>query len=261
MVLAHLPGSRLSPRKRAAGAAFALLLVVLVALVLVNRSRFPDLPDLAAIEDTDVRKQAFYDYLQPIVHYHNARIREDRQRLAALAERAGAGEEPGWWEYRWIDNLSEEYQVDPGELPEVLGTLQRRVDTIPAELALAQAAVESGWGRSRFAVQANNLFGQRCYEEGCGLAPAGRKAARFEVREFSSIPDSIRSYMNNLNTHERYRGFRELRARLREQGQPLRGEVLVEGLLDYSERGDEYVNQLLGMMRSNRSLLEPTGEA
>ncbi|TXS91899.1 Bax protein [Parahaliea maris] len=245
------------------GAAVVLLLVAALLFVVSGQTRFPDLPDLAAIEDTATRKQAFYDYLLPIVHYHNDLIQEDRQRLATVVDKAGQGEEPGWLEQRWLGNLSAEYEVEYSgdNLPEVLTVLQRRVDTIPPELAMAQAAVESGWGRSRFAVEANNLFGQRCYEEGCGLAPQGRKSARFEVREFPSISEAIRRYMNNLNTHEEYRGFRDIRAQLRQKDEEPRGEVLVKGLSGYSTRGEEYISQLSGMMRRNRSLLEKAGEA
>ncbi|GAB3269498.1 glucosaminidase domain-containing protein [Parahaliea aestuarii] len=238
----------------------ALLLILLALLVVVREPRFPAMPDLTAIEDVGARKQAFYDYLLPIVRYHNARIRQDRERLLDIA---GEGAEPGWSARRWLRGLSEEYEVeyDDRRLEEVLVTLQRRVDVIPADLALAQAAVESGWGRSRFALEANNLFGQRCYEPGCGLAPKGRESARFEVLKLPSISEAIRRYMNNLNTHERYRGFRVIREQQREQGMAIQGEPLVSGLVSYSERGDEYLNQLLGMLRRNRSLLERVDEA
>lgn len=235
-----------------------IFLALVVGTIILTQPRFPGLPDLAEVEDTGEMKQAFYDYLVPIVDYQNDQIREDRERLAGIVERFDGGEEPGWLETRWIGKLSEEYELayTGDNLPAVLVTLQRRVDVIPVDLAMAQAALESGWGRSRFAVEANNLFGQRCYEEGCGLAPQGRKSARFEVREFSSVSEAIRRYLNNLNTHERYRGLRDTRAQLRRGNEAVHGHLLIGGLLSYSERGEEYMGQLLVMMRRNRPLLE-----
>ncbi|KGE03047.1 hypothetical protein HRUBRA_02364 [Pseudohaliea rubra DSM 19751] len=131
------------------------------------------------------------------------------------------------------------------------------MDVIPPGLALAQAAKESGWGRSRFAVEGNNLFGQWCFDPGCGIVPARRpEGSRHEVAAFDSVDEAIRRYMNNLNTHERYAPFRERRAALRARDTVLTGPALVAGLLGYSERGEVYLDELRAMMRQNRELLE-----
>ena len=56
-----------------------------------------------------------------------------------------------------------------------LDKLKRRVDIVPPSLALAQAAEESGWGTSRFAIKGNSLFGQWDFS-GKGIKPKEQRA-------------------------------------------------------------------------------------
>ncbi|MHA7814918.1 MAG: glucosaminidase domain-containing protein [Pseudohaliea sp.] len=218
-----------------------------------------ELPDLASVEDVPTLKRTFYGFLAPIVGRENDRIRAQREALASLRESLAAGEHPGWLARRRLRALAREYEVpwDPDNLPALASSLWRRVDVVPPALALTQAAKESGWGRSRFAVEGNNLFGQWCFEPGCGIVPARRPAgSQHEVAAFDSVDEAIRRYMNNLNTHERYAPFRERRAQLRASGSALTGRALVGGLLGYSERGEVYLDELRAMMRQNRALLD-----
>lgn len=237
-----------------------LLATTLSLLVLAGCSgRFGDMPALAEIENVDVMKQTFYDYLQPVVDYQNGRILEQRAELAAIRDRLTDGEEPGWMERRTLRSLAQEYEVewDRDALATVADTLWRRVDVIPADLALVQAAKESGWGRSRFAVEHNNLFGQWCYDPGCGVVPERRSAsATHEVAAFDSVSESVRRYMNNLNTHKRYAPLRRLRLERRRNDQVVTGAALASGLLGYSERGRAYVEEVLSMMRQNSDMLD-----
>jgi Bax protein len=124
------------------------------------------------------------------------------------------------------------------------------VDIVPVKLAVVQAAKESSWGRSRYAVQINNIFGQWCYKKGCGVIPEERTVgARHEVRRFESISDAIRSYIHNLNSHHRYENLRKLRQNLRSKGMAIEGGKLVDGLLFYSERRQQYVDEIRSMIR------------
>lgn len=217
------------------------------------------LPDLAAIDDVGEMKQTFYDYLVPIVEVQNQRILEQRARLEGFRETLVEEGELHWWQRYQLGSLADEYELEweDQSVTEVLDALWLRVDIIPVDLALAQAAKESGWGRSRFAVEINNLFGQWCYVEGCGVVPAKRpRGAKHEVEAYSSVSESIRRYMNNLNTHERYAPLRTLRARLRREGAAVTGPRLAPGLLGYSERGAVYIDEILAMMRRNQPLLE-----
>ena len=123
-------------------------------------------------------------------------------------------------------------------------------------LALVQAATESGWGRSRFALEGNNLFGHWCYEPGCGLVPARRnQGAAHEVAAFDSISESVSRYLHNLNTHAAYAPLRAIRARLRQQDEPPTAMALADGLVLYSERRDEYVDEIKSVIRVNRPII------
>ena len=88
-----------------------------------------------------------------------------------------------------------------------------RVDTIPPSLALAQAAIESGYGASRFAVEGNALFGQ--WRTGGGLRPSDQPAhlSDYGIATFASPLQSVAAYAHNLNTFASYRDFRAARAR------------------------------------------------
>lgn len=216
------------------------------------------LPDLAAIDDVNEMKQTFYAFLLPVVEAQNAQILEQRRELAGYRQALMDGDSLGWWQRFQLAQLADEYELDWEDQPalEIVDELWMRIDIIPADLALAQAAKESGWGRSRFAVEINNLFGQWCYVKGCGVVPAKRPpGAKHEVEAYGSVSESIRRYMNNLNTHDRYAPLRRLRASLRRNDQTISGRVLAPGLLGYSERGQVYIDEILAMIRRNQSLI------
>lgn len=262
-------GQKWNPRQRLGAAAAGTLALLALFWLALRPPGFQSLPDLQAYDDVDAMKQRFYAYLLPIVEANNQRILQQRQRLQTIADTLAAGGEPSWLDRRWLGKLAREYELDEPDNSgnqqqspvERVDTLLRRVDIVPPGLALAQAAKESGWGRSRFALQGNNLFGQWCYDPGCGLVPENRGAdASHEVARFESVSESIRRYMNNLNTHRRYRALRDLRASLREQGRPITGPAIAPGLVSYSERREAYVSEVVDMMQQNRSLLEQVRE-
>lgn len=220
------------------------------------------MPDFSQYTQTADKKQAFFGFLAPLVAAENARIEEHRQGLEALYTK---------WRFNpdsltreqvsWLDYLAKQYRVDfsledEESAEEAFALLQRRVDVLPETLVLVQAANESAWGTSRFALEALNLFGQWCFSEGCGLVPEARGTeATHEVRKFDSVNESIASYMRNLNTHPAYFELRTLRAEQREQGGDIRAMDLTPGLLSYSERGEDYVEELNSMIRVNRPLI------
>tara|TARA_B110000503_G_C7078318_1_gene383969 strand:- start:131 stop:886 length:756 start_codon:yes stop_codon:yes gene_type:complete len=234
----------------------ALALVLLSATALSES--FGALPDFAAIKDVSTMKRAFYSHMVPIVEYQNDAILSHRETLLALRSEFDESGELGWLSKRSFAQLTEVYELDGGDLTtaELLTELELRIDIVPADIALVQAAKESGWGRSRFAVSYNNLFGQWCYKPGCGAVPKRRpEGERYEVAKFDDVSESVRRYMNNLNTHQRYANFRLLRAQRRAANQSLDGDVLAAGLLGYSQRGQIYVDEVSSMIRANKSLL------
>ena len=252
-----------SPSGRLLIAGLAVLVVVIAVLVVTRFADRPEsLPDFSAIEPIPERKQAFFEFLAPKVQDANRQIREQRERLLEIAAAAEQGDPPGLFDRRWLGRMSRRYEVewDPDDPLAQIETLRQRVDVVPVSLALVQAATESGWGRSRFASEGNNLFGQWCYERGCGIVPAQRvSGAAHEVAAFDSVRESVRRYLLNLNTHDAYEPVREIRARLRQADRPVSAMALADGLIRYSERREAYVEEIKTVLRVNRPLLERVG--
>jgi Bax protein len=148
---------------------------------------------------------------------------------------------------------SQALAADSPDLPGLIDDLLYRVDFVPPGLALGQAAYESGYGTSRFAAEGNALFGQWTYG-GEGIKPQQQRKSKGDhrIKAFDWPFDSVRGYFINLMSHRAYEDFRALRARLRAEGKPLDSLVLADGLLSYSERGQDYVDSLKGMIRHNK---------
>ena len=204
---------------------------------------------------TEARKARLINILLPAIQDNNRTLLDKRERLQRLQHQIERGRTLSRRDQEWLTTLSNRYQLDPPEQPDVewLALLLRRIDIIPADLALAQGALESGWGESRFAIEANNYFGHWCWRPGCGLVPSARpEGARYEVEVFSSAHESVRRYMHNLNSHPRYRQLRLIRERAREEGRPITGAELAAGLEGYAQTGAVYIEQVRGMIRWNQ---------
>lgn len=221
------------------------------------------LPDFSQYADVRDKKQAFFGFLAPIVQVENARIEARRDRLIAIQAK---------WQQRQVltdedrealEAIAKNYKVSLSEdIAQSLALLLRRVDIVPEALVLVQAANESGWGTSRFAREGLNLFGQWCFTEGCGLVPDSRvEGMTHEVQRFRSINAAVRSYLQNINTHPAYQELRRIRAEYRQQGADIRALDLTAGLLSYSERGEEYIDELNAMIRVNRPIITDVLEA
>lgn len=214
-----------------------------------------ELPDFESYDDTNTRKEAFFSYLTSYVDAENQQIEQARASLMPMWEVARRGQRLSDVEYATLLVIAEQYRLDAAELSErqVLRELMNRVDVIPTSLVLAQAANESAWGMSRFAREGNNIFGQWCFDEGCGLVPNRRgQNATHEVRAFSSVQASVNAYFRNLNTNHSYEDMRDMRAQMRVQGRSLDSMVLARGLTRYSSRGMAYVHELQDIIRVNR---------
>jgi Bax protein len=212
-----------------------------------------DAPDSQSDGDKAVRKRAFIEDLLPVVKRENARLVKLRDRLAELQQARSRGRDLTAAQREWLDQLADDYRVDAGlKTDDKLARLLRRIDVIPAGLAVAQAANESAWGQSRFAREGNNLFGTRTWDSDKGIKPNARATGKNHlVRTYDTVAESVRDYMLNLNSHPAYRPLRERRAQLRNSGRPLSAMHLAEGLEDYSELGDEYVRRIQSTIRAN----------
>ena len=230
-------------------------LVSMAASVTVPRyGVLPDLKNLSVEE----RKTVFFGLLLPAVEDNNAAVLAQRATLHEVTRRFSGRPYLASYDRGLIEPIARQYRlVDWRDDPErALAELARRVDTIPVDLALVQAAKESGWGQSRSAREANNLFGEWCYQPGCGLVPAARRTGeRHEVELFRDVGASVASYIDNLNSHQSYDGLRRRRAAMRASGEQVEGEHLVGWLSRYSERRGAYVAEVRGMLRSNRELI------
>lgn len=238
------------------------LLVILASLLLVVGGFFliqsatqtvpsyqADEFDYSNVENVREKKQQFFDILRPIVIHENSVIRSQREKI--LAAKQANKSAP------WIQALAEDHKLEWDNANPDWDTLLRHIDTIPKELVMIQAANESAWGQSRFAQQGNNLFGEWCFTDGCGMVPSQRSSdADHEVRTFDSINDSVASYLHNLNTSHAYADLRDIRAELRKNNQPFDALTLAEGLTQYSTRGEEYVEEIQSMIRSNLALMQ-----
>jgi Bax protein len=200
------------------------------------------------------RKEVFFRTILPLVLYEKLRIVEERERLVRLLDPTQAVSPA--YELKWLTRLMNDYRLKrlPTRTLLLYASLLPRVDVVPVPIVLAQAAMESGWGGSRFVRSGNALFGELTFDSNeLGIIPAARDSgAIHRVQGFESIQASIREYMRNLNTHPAYREFRALRHAQRLSGQPLDPFALAETLHRYSERGDGYVAQLQAVIRDNQ---------
>ena len=203
--------------------------------------------DLKLVSEVSELKQTFFRTLLPLILKVNEEILADRVKLELLQSTLLAGQEINDVQSKWLYNLSKSYDVTPDNITELLN----RVDAVSPALALAQAAQESGWGRSRFAIKGNALFGQRTWDKGFGMVPK-RRSGKYEVKSFPSLIDSVRSYARNLNIHPAYRDFRLLRADMRVKNLVLNPYHLVGTLQAYSEHRDVYVQTIRKILRADR---------
>lgn len=204
-------------------------------------------PDLAQLNDVEQRKRAFVGIVLPLAHQTNQSILDDRRFVEAAIDCRAAGRPLPPSAQARLDDLVAAYKTE-GDLD----TLRRRLDVVPPSLLLAQAAIESGWGTSRFAREGNALFGQRTTAER-GMQPQGLEdATSVRVAAFPDLLASVGAYIHNLNTQPAYKAFRERRAALREAGRLPDGLDLAATLTAYSERGHAYVGDVRTIIRSNR---------
>ena len=211
------------------------------------------IPNFSAIKDVNEKKQRFLSFLVPKIRKANGEILKNRSRLLAIQEKLSKDYRLDKNAIQYVSNLRLEYKVrEKTDLRSTVDLLLTRVDIVPASLVLAQAANESGWGTSRFARQANNLFGLWCYTPGCGLTPKHRdKGRKHQVAKYNSVQESVAAYLHTINSHFAYTHLREIRATKRNEDLHLSGLILAEGLLRYSIRGIEYVRDIQKLIKAN----------
>jgi Bax protein len=214
-------------------------------------------PDFKEYERVQDKKRAFFDYLKPAIASQNEYISTVRALIIKYQEMYLAGQAYSEDQQEELDWLINEYRVtNSEELKPVFTELLRKVDVIPEDLVLVQTANESAWGTSRFARKGYNFFGLWCFEKGCGFVPNRRnEGASHEVAKFDDLTEAMYSYMRNLNSHPAYKELRAIRLQHRNAQKEVTGHALAEGLSKYSERGQEYIEELRQMIRVNQSYI------
>ena len=199
--------------------------------------------EIKQIENTKKRKNLFIQIILPLVIKENNHIKLDRNKLFSILNKNQNTAD----ENSWLNSKFKQY----GVVNKDLSTLKIRMDEIPVSMAIAQAAKETGWGTSRFALEGNALFGQWTWS-GEGIKPAGAdNDSTHKVMKFKVLQASVKAYQRNLNTHSTYKNFRSARAKLRDEGQKLDSVALTEHLDKYAETGKEYVRILQQIIRQN----------
>ena len=199
--------------------------------------------EIKKIENTKRRKNLFIQIILPLILEENNKIKQDRIKLFSILNRNNNSK----IEKKWLNYMFKRY----GVLKKDLSTLKIRMDEIPVSLAIAQAAKETGWGTSRFALEGNALFGQWTWS-GEGIKPAGSDSdSTHKVMKFKILKASVRAYQRNLNTHSSYRNFRKVRAQQRDNKKKLNSLILVDYLDKYAETGKEYTKILKQIIKQN----------
>ena len=212
---------------------------------LVKPIYFTQFPrDLDELQSTKLKKETFIKIVLPLIVAENERILADRKKLMIVSEKKFTTD----LEKQWLRQKFLEYKVKKGDLKE----LTIRMDIIPTSIALAQAAKESGWGTSRFALEGNAIFGQWTWS-GQGIAPLDRESNKnHKILKFPILRASVKAYQNNLNTHKSYQKFRQKRSNLRGKNKKIAGLELTDTLNNYAQTGSEYTKILNQIIRQNR---------
>ena len=198
--------------------------------------------DLSLIEDSKERKELFIKIVLPLILHENNKIEKDRKELfRVLAKKSNTKEEKNWLKWKF-----KEYKIKNFDISE----LKIRMDIVPVSLAIAQAAIESGWGTSRFALEGNALYGQWTWSDN-GLKPLENVDGDHKVMQFKILTASIKAYKKNLNTHSGYMEFREARANLRSRNEKVTGLKLTQYLNNYAATGKQYTKKLELTIKKN----------
>ena len=199
--------------------------------------------DIKNIQSTKKRKELFIKIVLPLIVKENNKIRIDRKRLFTILSKNSNTD----IEKKWLEKKYKQYGVRQNDI----STLKIRMDEIPVSLAIAQAAKETGWGTSRFALKGNALFGQWTWS-GEGLKPKDAEIGEsHKVMKFHNLQLSVRAYLRNLNTHSSYKNLRKARTKLRNRNKPLDSLILSNYLDKYAETGTEYIEVLQKIIKQN----------
>lgn len=183
------------------------------------------------------RKREFINIMLPAVLAVKAKLDLEREKVLLMEDKSKLSKS----DKIFLSKLEEKYKTTN------IKVLAKRLRTFPVSIVLAQAAIESGWGTSRFFEEANNPFGMWAFNDSTSRMKAlsGRDGKKVYLRKFKNLQASIEAYYAMLATGKTFQDFRNMKM---ETDKPLK---LIQALNTYSERGNAYVADLQNLIVSN----------
>ena len=214
--------------------------------------------NLTSLTELDVsylkdNKKKFVRTVLPLIINENQKILSVRNNLLLLKNKLSSNYSLNKSELQILKKLSKNHKIkfNNSHKLDVINNLLKKVDIIPNSIVLAQAAIESGWGSSRFAQDFNALFGEYTYDSNKGVIPLERENGENHlIKAFNSYNSSVESYFNNINSHYAYEQFRELRKVMRERNNFSNVTLLVDKLDTYAE-DENYIQTIRSVIKNN----------
>ncbi|MDR1615389.1 MAG: glucosaminidase domain-containing protein [Campylobacteraceae bacterium] len=220
------------------------LLLCAFCFMTLSAETFTD--DFFGIKNSASQKKEFVKRMLPLIQKANENIVAERKivdEFFEVVQKNGSLTDIDNKTIETIQNLAKKYNINSIE---DIKEFKSKIAPVPISLALTQAAIETGWGKSRFFKEAKNAFGQWTYSATNGLVPTNRETGKtHKIRVFNSVQESVNSYMLNLNRHNAYADFRNLRSLL---GSEFDGLTASSKMLNYSQTREQYVKLLRNVM-------------
>jgi uncharacterized FlgJ-related protein len=200
------------------------------------------------------KKVKFIQTLLPLIAYQNEKILIQRKNILDIQYLLETKRTLTNKNIKYINELAEKYNLRSKNKHKIdlINELLISVNIIPNSIVLAQAANESGWGTSRFAKEYNALFGQYTYDANDGVIPNKRdEGKKHLIKNFSSFEKSVESYFRNINSHDAYEKFRQIRSRIHPKDLRSNIKLLTHALEVYAE-DKSYVETINLIIDSNK---------
>jgi len=183
------------------------------------------------------KKKAFVSIILPSILLIKQEIDIRRERVKAISTKYIQTKK----DKKFLDNLLQKYNAKNTTM------LLKKMVMPPNSLIIAQAAIESGWGTSKFFVKGNNVFGMWAYNPRFdSLKASGTQHGRHvHVRKYKTIQQSIYSYLLTLASNPLYKNYRQM---LQITDNPY---SLANKLLKYSQLREVYIKRLKRILRTN----------
>lgn len=199
-------------------------------------------------------KKEFVKTVLPIIINENQKILTTRNLLLDLKMKLKTFKTLNNKEINELNKIANKFNIKYSQRHklDLINEILYNVDIIPNSIALAQAAIESGWGKSRFAREYNALFGEYTYDQNEGVIPLHRELGeKHLIKSFSSYDNSVSSYFKNINSHFAYKAFREVRNVMRDKNNFSDINLLISKLNSYAE-DDKYIEILDMVIQKNK---------